>query len=259
MRLQELQRAARSLNVNFSTLQPYVDKRQAGQPMKTLLTIFGAIALFFIMGGIWVYTAIDQATLRYRLTYEVETPAGLKTGSGVIQVKYEDTTALPIPNTGLGNTITGEAVTVDLGGGRYLFSLIGGANEIVYRAFPEGEKATETLIDLVRLLNRDKPTVSLPFDQAPRLVTFTDINNPKTVKLADPANLAATFGAGVKLKRITVEITDDAVTEGEVEKVLGWLDDYYDKRLDGNAIETIDSTNRLANSLASGNFDTVRN
>jgi len=33
----------------------------------------------------------------------------------------------------------------------------------------------------------------------------------------DPADLAATFGAGFALREITLEVTDDAVTEGVVE------------------------------------------
>lgn len=59
----------------------------------------------------------------------------------------------------------------------------------------------------------------------PLLVTFTDITDPTTVKQVNPTNLAATFGPGVSLKRITLEITDEPVTEGKIEHVLGWLDD----------------------------------
>ncbi|MDR4487070.1 MAG: hypothetical protein R3B83_06040 [Nitrospirales bacterium] len=57
------------------------------------------------------------------------------------------------------------------------------------------------------------------------LVTFTDLTDPTTVKKVDPENLAATLGPGVSLKRITLEITDEPVTEGKIEQVLGWLDD----------------------------------
>jgi hypothetical protein len=31
------------------------------------------------------------------------------------------------------------------------------------------------------------------------------------------------FGEGVRLKAVTLEITEEAVTEGRVEGVLGWL------------------------------------
>jgi hypothetical protein len=56
----------------------------------------------------------------------------------------------------------------------------------------------------------------------PLLVTFTDTNDPKSVQRVDPANLAASFGVGVRLKRIVVEKTDEAVTVGIRER-LGWL------------------------------------
>ena len=57
----------------------------------------------------------------------------------------------------------------------------------------------------------------------PLLVTFTDITDPTTVKQVNPTNLAATFGPGVSLKRITLEITDEPVTEGKIEQVLPCL------------------------------------
>ncbi|MEP4423828.1 MAG: hypothetical protein ABJ354_20510, partial [Nitratireductor sp.] len=57
----------------------------------------------------------------------------------------------------------------------------------------------------------------------PLLVTFTDIADPTTVRRVDPDDLAATFGPGVALKRITLEITDEKVTEGRVKAVLGWM------------------------------------
>ena len=191
--------------------------------MKRGLIILAILAAIVAAVPVWFYLKIDSATFRYRLTYEVQTPQGLKSGSGVIQVKYEDTTALPLPNTGLGNTITGEAVVVDLGGGRYLFALIDKANEIIYRAFGNKIGENDTLIDLARTLNRERPTVSLPIDQAPMLVTFADVKDPKTVMQVVPANLAAALGPGFALKDITVEVTDEKVTVGAVEKLLAWL------------------------------------
>ena len=57
----------------------------------------------------------------------------------------------------------------------------------------------------------------------PLLVTFGDINDPASVKKVDPNDLAATFGPGYTLKSITLEITDEPVTTGKVEDVLGWV------------------------------------
>ena len=57
----------------------------------------------------------------------------------------------------------------------------------------------------------------------PLLVTFDDINKPETVREVDPANFAATFGPGVSLSGLTLEITAEAVTSESVERVLTWL------------------------------------
>lgn len=51
---------------------------------------------------------------------------------------------------------------------------------------------------------------------------FGDIADPKTVERVDPDDLAASFGMGVKLRRITVQITEDAVTKA-IGQRLGWV------------------------------------
>ncbi|MCP4095679.1 MAG: hypothetical protein GY748_05500, partial [Planctomycetaceae bacterium] len=61
----------------------------------------------------------------------------------------------------------------------------------------------------------------------PLLVTFTDINDPASVKKIDPDDLAASFGPGYSLKSVTLEITGEPVTQGVVEKVLG--SDFFKK------------------------------
>lgn len=53
------------------------------------------------------------------------------------------------------------------------------------------------------------------------LVTFDDITKPETVRRVDPEDLASVFGEGVRLKAVTLEITEEAATEGRVEGVLG--------------------------------------
>ena len=48
-------------------------------------------------------------------------------------------------------------------------------------------------------------------------VTFDEVTNPETVREVEAEHLAAVFGEGVRLQ---------AVTEGRVEGVLGWMPDY---------------------------------
>ena len=56
----------------------------------------------------------------------------------------------------------------------------------------------------------------------PLLVRFLDIHDPRTIKKVDPESLAVSFGSGVVLKRITLQVTDDPVTSGIANKI-PWL------------------------------------
>ena len=58
----------------------------------------------------------DTPTYRYRMTVEVETPEGLKTGSSVIEVSTDVASEYTIPTPGkVTNRVRGEAAAVDLG------------------------------------------------------------------------------------------------------------------------------------------------
>ena len=87
----------------------------------------------------------------------------------------------------------------------------------------------------------------------PMLVAFGDEADPTSVARVDPDDLAASFGEGVTLKRITVALTNDPVTTG-IEERLGWLPQYFDKMLDGNRLRRIDADNRFANSISQNSF-----
>jgi hypothetical protein len=62
------------------------------------------------------------------------------------------------------------------------------------------------------------------------LVRFRDLHDPASVERVDPSDLAASFGAGVKLERMSIEITDAPVTKG-IEAVLPWLAGRESQRL----------------------------
>ncbi|MEN9924232.1 MAG: hypothetical protein RL268_358 [Pseudomonadota bacterium] len=58
-------------------------------------------------------------------------------------------------------------------------------------------------------------------DPLPMLVRFADLRDPKTVERVDPKDLAKSFGPGVQLTRITIAMTDEAVTVGIEERLGG--------------------------------------
>ncbi|MEP5757385.1 MAG: hypothetical protein ABJ359_21260 [Nitratireductor sp.] len=191
-----------------------------------------------------------------KLTVEVLVDGETVSGAAVSYVRWQEANALDHYPT----AYRGEATVVDLGERGLLFALIGEPTKYIagYTLHQElGERRSdyETLYPKIAQFRGVR---DVPPERYPPLVPFTDIADPTTVKRVDPDDLAATFGPGVALKRITLEITDEAVTEGEVEAVLGWLGDYYDKRLDGNRFGTINTTNRFANDLSAGRFDTEK-
>lgn len=194
-------------------------------PVRTAACLLALVAAAMTLAGCG-----EQVQWNQKLTVAVETPDGLKTGSAVQRVRIYNKAGIfepitPIEARGVADELRGEAVVVDLGGGRYVFMLVSGASLITQRVlewsrpwFPNG----------ARTVARFDGVAEVPPDAYPRLVTFTDIDDPASVQLVDPDDLAATFGPGTRLQSITLEITDEPVTQGRVEEVLG--DDFFKRR-----------------------------
>ena len=90
-------------------------------------------------------------------------------------------------------------------------------------------------------------------ENLPDLVTFADINDPKTVIEVDPNDLQATLGQGVTWSEITLESTDEPITRGLRAK-LPWIEPYFQQnlRLDGS---NHGFNKGLANTLNWADFD----
>ena len=163
-----------------------------------------------------------------KVTVTVETPEGVKSASTVLSYVLEDTDGwyvLPEARGAGSGVRSGEAVVLEVAPGRYLFALLPGPNP--FEVFFPGKAHVEVAPQFDTL--REARVV--PPKLYPRLVTFGDINDPASVQRIDPADLAASFGPGVRLKSITLEITDAPVSTGKVEAVLGWLGPYPEPAL----------------------------
>ena len=155
----------------------------------------------------------ESETYRYRMTVYVDTPAGQRSGSSVIEVV--STPAAPMGSSQ--EDVRGEAVAVDLPGGT-LFALLSdrthesAAAYYVGRAYaavlPYGSDS-RTHLDILR---RQTEPAALPRDELPPLIRFRNPADSRTVEALDPSNLAAGFGPGVRLNRVEVQMTNDPVT-----------------------------------------------
>lgn len=205
----------------------------------------------FVFFGFAAFAALamsdtgDSGTWRYKMTVTVETPEGIKTGSAVREMSNSPKTS-GLRDVGNPADVKGEAVAVDLGERGVLFALISHQSDLeFYNAFPipgHGGSTPEAIKHYASLPVGTKGILNPKAPPGyPKLVAFTDMNDPKSVVQAQEwtyvfgkergQNFEITkdrmkelFGHGVKLKDITLEITDEPVTWGAVDKLLPWLE-----------------------------------
>jgi hypothetical protein len=130
---------------------------------------------------------------------------------------------------GVRTQLRGEAVPVHLPHGQVLFALLRtpessqGTDGLPLAAIPAPRSGdVDAIIDQVSFIKMRGSSGVVPRHSYPMFVTFSDLHDPKTIQLVDPDDMESTFGPGVKLTRITVEITDAPITTG-LKCDLEWL------------------------------------
>lgn len=179
------------------------------------------------------------------MTVVIETPEGLKSGSAVREISMDSAGIINVTGgAGTSRLEKGEAVVIDLGDRGTVFALMLGkyggeyASYMILHAFPRKDnRFTSENIRYYRSLKKAH-TVLTP-DLYPKFVRFEDIADPKTVKSIeiekevklsrlesavramnpDREYWATAFGAGVFIKDVTVEITQDPIQD----KIVNWL------------------------------------
>ena len=217
--------------------------------------------------------ADDTPSYRYRLKVEIETPEGLRAGSSVIEVDTAVSTGIPTPGA-VQTRYRGEAVAVDLGERGTLFALMQSnerrdwAAQVMFLLAPSGVNSEgDRFLGRYQNMLKMRQEIALPrlynasrYERAstgiPTLVTFKDMSDPQSVQRVDPENLAELFGEGVILRTISVQMTDEPVTD-RIESHLTWLDEYRRSWLNGNSNVYEDLTvDDLSAHLTAANFDT---
>lgn len=160
-----------------------------------------------------------------KLTVTVDTPTGVKSSSSVMKMRLSNqrSTFNPPEARGVSFSLSGEAVVLELAPGRYLFALLKGVPSLGEQLYPKMD-----VIEAAKRLKNDKADgstqVMLTPNHYPLLVTFSNINDPASIKRVDPANLEGTFGSGYRLNEITLTLTNEPVMKGQLEATLTWLD-----------------------------------
>ncbi|MGA9581851.1 MAG: hypothetical protein WBR13_07795 [Allosphingosinicella sp.] len=197
---------------------------------------WGAIGLL-AAGTAWLAGCAVQAPgrLRYRMTVEVETPEGVKSGSSVIEstitkgMRFGD-------SSGISYAVKGEAVTVDLGGGQMLFALLSGLDmepaefhaRLFHNALKRGAAATPPLPRKYKAFEwreerqaarNIKPTVILQPSDYPKVVRFRNPRDFRTVEIVNESDDVASNQVNLQIKRIIIAVTDDDVTYGNLRQL----------------------------------------
>ena len=178
---------------------------------------------------------INRPNHKYRLTVEVETPEGVKSASGVMAVHPDRSYSRG------GKTSTkGDAVFVDLGGGKNLVALLAHVvdkslelDEINYVALRAYKAAGQNVS--FNQMSRMTGTVPVTGEVIPVLVSFADPADPATARLVPSDNIQGALGKGIRLRGISAEVVPngvwpldfggplgDPVTRG-IEAKLPWL------------------------------------
>ena len=154
---------------------------------------------------------INRPGHKYRLTIEVETPDGVKSASGVMAVHPDRSYSRG------GKTQTrGDAVFVDLGGGKNLIALMAhidntldldAINYVALRAYGAAGGKRVTFNDMSRMTGIGPVTGAL----IPVLVSFSDPNDPGSLRLVQPDGVEAVLGKGFRLKEITAEVVPNGL------------------------------------------------
>ena len=151
---------------------------------------------------------INRPAHKYRLTVEVETPDGRKSASGVVAVHPDRSYSRG------GKTRTaGDAVYVDLGGGKNLVALLAhidknidleSMNYVALRAYIAAAAGGKRVS--FNEMNRQTGIVPVKGEQIPLLVTFADPGNPATARSVQPDDAAAALGTGYRLHGVSAEV-----------------------------------------------------
>ena len=181
-----------------------------------------------LLGAIYIadQIRIGRPDHKYRLTMEVDTPAGVRSVAGILSVR---------PNRNYGGTGSGSSVP-QTRGDALLAELGEGRNLVLLLAYGEdGSNFEDTSFLPTRLIGaRDRrisfrdiknfagaPPVDVPETQRPVLVSFADPNDPKTARRANGSNLEASFGKGYRLRGLSLDIVANGYWPVDFGGVLG--------------------------------------
>jgi len=177
-----------------------------------------------------------------KLTVEVEKDGKIYQASSVVKLSFHR--SVTPHGTAYYGAVKGEAVALELDKGQYLFALLTDTknNQDYIKEVAAKHVFEKELLSLgapsqdnnkneIGYRNDWLPYMALlPLGKKgnlkskfyPRFITFRDLNDRTSLKQIDPLKLEDYFGPNIRLKKVTIELTDEPVTLGRMQKILNW-------------------------------------
>ena len=220
--------------------------------MKKLLIIFGILILVIVLANALYHSPLNQVKgeYRYKITVNVQTPEGIKSGSTVRLVKDQERKyqMINLPESTSPPSIYGEAVVVDLGAKGKLFGLINSNSyRELFAATPHGTSGSATIegINYYNSLEVGNKYYLKIKGYWPDFVMFEDLSDPMSVKAVNKENISEQLGAGYSIKNVEIEITDKELKCNILKQVPVFHQQYlaWRKTLDFNDPRKISAAN----------------
>ena len=207
-----------------------------GMTRRAAMELLAGLASSWLLAGCYAFS--QQSSFRVRMTVEVQTAQGVKTGLSVMEMAANSRIAAGTQSTarfsaGLSH---GEAVMVDLPGGPVfvLLAMPDSSSDFAGPIFDalNGDNKPLTNDHIMSFVQKMGAAGAhyqgeLPHDRWPMMVRFRDIGDPKTIERIQPE--------AIGVRRISVETTDDKTTN-VIAKTLTWLGRIHGDYLDGSSI-----------------------
>ena len=201
-----------------------------------------------------------------KLTLEVQTPSGVKSGSTVNYVALKKIWTPAFLGYDREYKFSGEALALDLAPGKVLFVLLSGVDRpsqqgMAWGVFSdlipeEKDSAGNYIFEAYRNISKARETRVVPRKNYPLFLTFADLNDRSTFAIVDPDNLEATFGPGFSVKQITLGITSERLTNGAIIPYIPWSKWATGQWLSGNSGKKLMEIKigKITHILSDGNF-----
>lgn len=181
------------------------------------------IALIVAAALLVVRCSTPAGSLRYRITIDLETPHGHRSGSSVMDLVLNRKFPIPLPGVGGRDygprfAVYGEGPIVPMGDGTSVFTMLHDSNyrpehDMLFVVMDglrirdrQNTSAAATDEAIIRDLNASRPSASVRSPYALSLGLFADPGNPKTLTEVRPDGAIASTDQIYAIRNIKIEV-----------------------------------------------------